>query len=393
MTQTSLPVIQIRLFGTCSITFRDHTLRATDCHSKKLWVLFAYMVLYRNREILQEEFTELLWDQRKNNNPSSALKALMHRLRKLLDSLDYPEPIIIPHHGSYAINPVIPCQIDMENFLALCKESDGLKGTPGYENKLKQALELYKGDFMPENRENLWVASLSAQYHALYLHSAQALIEHLIQIEAYAQAANLCWQALTFSPYEESIHYCLIHSLYLSGSQKAAITQYNSSRDLFLSRFSQLPSKRFDALYKIITTSQNSIETDIELIQDSLIEHRPKGTFFCEYEIFKELYRLETRIVKRTQTSIYLCLITITAAASGKYALSQSMQQLKDAILDSLRGCDIFSRYSSSQYLLLIPAPDQEAMKQILERVVSQYRSKNTSDTIEYAIRRLEGIS
>ncbi len=392
MIQTSLPAVYIRLFGTCSVTFQEHSLRATDSHSKKLWILLSYMVLYRNREILQDEFVDLLWEKKKSNNPSGALKALMHRLRKLLDTLNYPEPIIIPHHGSYAFNPIIPCHIDIEEFSDLCKNADRLKETPEYESRLKQALEIYQGDFMPENRQNVWVSSLSAQYHALYLHSARTLIELLIQKEAYAQAANLCWQALTFAPYEESIHYSLIHSLYLSGSPKAAITQYNSSRDLFLSRFSQLPSKRFEDLYKIITTSQNNIETDIELIQDSLIEHRPKGTFFCEYEIFKELYRLETRIVKRTQASIYLCLITITPSSSDKYALSQSMQQLKDSILNSLRGCDIFSRYSSSQYLLLIPAPDQNAMKQILERITAQYRMQNTSDAIEYAIRRLESI-
>ncbi|MCI9542055.1 MAG: hypothetical protein HFG39_13640 [Lachnospiraceae bacterium] len=387
MVQTTLPLIQIRMLGTCSITVQDYSLRATDSHSKKLWILFCYMALYRSREIHLTEYIDLLWDKQKSNNPSSALKTLMHRLRKLLEPLNYPIPIILPHHGTYAFNQAIPCNIDVEEFTKQCKESDNWKETEEYELKMRQALILYQGEFIPDGRENNWVSSLNAQYHALYLHAIQAMLDQLICNERYAQAANLCWQALTYAPYEENLHYFLIYSLHLSGSQQAAIVQYNTSRDLFLSRLSKYPSKKFEELYKLITASRNNIETDIELIQESLTEHNPKGTFFCEYEIFKELYRLETRIVKRTQSTIFLCLITITDASNQSY----EMLYLKNAILNSLRGCDIFTRYSSSQYLLLIPAPNAELITQIINRIMEHYYSNKANGTIEYAVRQLQG--
>lgn len=387
MKQTTLPLIQIRMLGTCSITVEEHSLRATDSHSKKLWILFCYMSLYRSREIPLTEYIDLLWDKQKSNNPASALKTLMHRLRKLLEPLNYPIPIILPHHGTYAFNQAIPCYIDAEEFIKQCKEADLWKETEEYEAKMRQAFALYQGDFIPDGRGNNWVSSLNSQYHALYLHSIQAILDQLLCNEKYAQAANLCWQALTYAPYEENLHYCLIYSLHLSGSQQAAIVQYNTSRDLFLSRLSQHPSEKFEELYKLITASRNNIETDIELIQESLIEHNPKGTFFCEYEIFKELYRLETRIVKRTQNSIFLCLITITDASKN----SPEMFYLKNAILNSLRGCDIFTRYSSLQYLLLIPAPNANLITQIIKRITEYYYANKSTGTIEYAIRQLQG--
>ena len=175
----------------------------------------------------------------------------------------------------------------------------------------------------------------------------------------------------------------------MSGSSQAALTQYNASRDLFLSRFSRLPSERFQELYKVISASHNGIETDLDLIGQDLSEPHSNGSFFCEYETFKEIYRLQCRIIKRTQASIYLCLITITPAPAREQ-LSQSMLQLKEVMLEFLRGCDIFSRYSELQYLLLIPSPNQHAIKMILDRISTQYHFLNPNNTIEYAIRQLE---
>ncbi|MBO5278422.1 MAG: bacterial transcriptional activator domain-containing protein [Lachnospiraceae bacterium] len=389
MKKYSLPVIHIRLLGIGSVSFGEYSLTATDSHSKKLWLLLSYMLLYRNREILQNELIDLLWEKEKSSNPVGALKTLMHRLRKLLDTLHYPEPLILPHHGSYAFNPAVPCHIDVEEFSALCREAEEQKGTVLQAERLKQALGIYKGNFLPEAKENRWIASLAAQYHALYLQSVHTLIELLLKQETYAEASNLCWKALSYAPYEENLHYYLIYSLYLSGSSQAALTQYNASRDLFLSRFSRLPSERFQELYKVISASHNGIETDLDLIGQDLSEPHSNGSFFCEYETFKEIYRLQCRIIKRTQASIYLCLITITPAPAREQ-LSQSMLQLKEVMLEFLRGCDIFSRYSELQYLLLIPSPNQHAIKMILDRISTQYHFLNPNNTIEYAIRQLE---
>lgn len=386
MSNNTLPTIHVHLFGICSITYDGHSLRTTDCHSKKLWILLAYMLLQRNREISPDELIDLLWEKKKSTNPVSALKTLMHRLRKFLEPLNYPEPLIIPHHGSYAFNPVIPCNIDVESFIAACRKADTLTESASQTACLKSALSLYTGNFLPESRDSSWVTSLSTQYHALYLHSVRLLTETLIQQEAYAEAANLCWQALSYAPYEDDIHYYLIYSLYLSGSSQAALTQYNTSRDLFLSRFSRLPSERFLELYKIITAGHNSIETDLSLIQQSLSEPDPRGCFFCEYETFKEIYHLETRISRRTGTSFFLCLITVMPTFPDNKFLNQGMTKLKTTILSNLRASDIFCRYSTSQYLLLIPAPDLQTMQMIMERITEQYTAANAEATIAYAI-------
>ena len=201
MKKYSLPVIHIRLLGIGSVSFGEYSLTATDSHSKKLWLLLSYMLLYRNREILQNELIDLLWEKEKSSNPVGALKTLMHRLRKLLDTLHYPEPLILPHHGSYAFNPAVPCHIDVEEFSALCREAEEQKGTVLQAERLKQALGIYKGNFLPEAKENRWIASLAAQYHALYLQSVHTLIELLLKQETYAEASNLCWKALSYAPY------------------------------------------------------------------------------------------------------------------------------------------------------------------------------------------------
>ncbi|MBR6637264.1 MAG: SARP family transcriptional regulator, partial [Lachnospiraceae bacterium] len=127
-------------------------------------------------------------------------------------------------------------------------------------------------------------------------------------------------------------------------------------------------------------------------------QQKKTGAFYCEYEFFKDIYRLEARSAERTGNSIYLCLMTITTPSGNQPPLNnlnKAMDKLKTCIFNSLRSSDIFSRYSVSQYILMLPTTSYESGERVLKRIAGEFQKANSNDRIilQYKLQPLEPVS
>lgn len=129
----------------------------------------------------------------------------------------------------------------------------------------------------------------------------------------------------------------------------------------------------------------NDVQTDLTVIKSGLQEvEDAKGAFFCEYEIFKEIYQLEARAQSRSGQTIFLCLLTITDAKGeqpNKKMLSSAMDKLMRAISVSLRHGDVYARFSISQYLIILPCVTLENGEMVMERIIRRFRQDNPRST------------
>ncbi len=393
------PIFKISMLGEFTISVGTNSISDQSNHSKKIWNLLEYLIIHRNKEVSQNELIELLWDDEEGSNPTGALKTLVHRARALLKSLDYKEEqIILQRRGTYSWNPEILCIVDVDEFERLHKEGSNGKDKDEKLKKYYQAFALYKGDFLPKTSFEPWIVPINAYYHSLYLKLVHELIELLEDAKEYSKMIEICSQAISIDPYDEDIHYHLILSLYRSGNQRAAIQQYSTTTDLLFSKFGVTPSDELKLLYREILKTSKHIENDLETIKSNLKEHKKEnGAFFCEYEFFKDIYRLEARAAERTGNSIYLCLITILTVSGNTPELSllnKSMDQLKVTIIDSLRLSDIFSRYSISQYILMLPTTSYETGEMVLKRIEKGFSklNKNKRIVLNYKLQPLDPV-
>lgn len=116
--------IYITTLGEFSIRLGDRVINDTNNHSKKPWLLLEYLIIYRNREISPDELVELIWGDEDSSNPSSALKTLMFRTRKLLAPLEYPPQLLITQRrGAYAWNKDLETIVDIDMFEVLAAKS------------------------------------------------------------------------------------------------------------------------------------------------------------------------------------------------------------------------------------------------------------------------------
>ena len=375
-------VIYVNMLGGFSISIGDKAIVDQNNQAKKPWSLLEYLITFRGRDIPVEELIDLFWKDEGSNNPAGALKTLMFRVRKLLEPLGYPtQELIFQNRKAYGWTKHLTTVSDTDRFEDLCVQSEALELT--FDQRLSLCMEaftLYKGNFLPKSEWETWVVPIHTYYHTLYQKLVNRILNMLDEKKDYPTMIEVCQQAIAIDPYGEDGHYYLICALYQSGNQLMAMEHYQRVNDMFYNEFAITPSLRFKELYKLISDKKHGITMDLSNIREILLEGgTSKGAFCCEPSVFRDIYQLETRAIERTGDSIFLCLLTISNLKGEllKPAVqTRAMDELGESIRNSLRRGDIFSRYSVSQYLMLLPTATYENGENVLKRIIQNFKKE-----------------
>ena len=215
--------LKVRMLGDFSIQNGEAEINDSDNRSKKVWLLLAYMIYYRNRTISQEELISLLWSESENStNPTNALKTMFHRVRSTLNQLSSSagHTLIVRREGNYAWNPDQPFFFDVDAFDTLCAQSAAAENDAARLDLGLQALALYRGDFLSKLSGESWVIPISTYFHNLYVHTVFACLALLEEAGRYEEEEALCRKALQIEPYDEGLYQYQMQSLLHRGLQK-----------------------------------------------------------------------------------------------------------------------------------------------------------------------------
>jgi DNA-binding SARP family transcriptional activator len=389
--------IHIKMLGEFSISYKGNSVSDSDNRSKKVWTLLEYLVAFHNKDVSQNTLIDLLWSDEKSDDPFNSLKTLLHRARVLLDGLGYPSTKIILHkHDNYSWNNTLPFDIDTEIFEDLCKKASQTGLSDGQRQPIyEEAIELYKGEFLPKNNSDTWAVSLASHYQSEYTRIVYDYCDLLGKQGAYDRVVDICNKAIGFDPYDEHLHYLLIDALYRAGQQKKSIQQYQSVISMFYDKFGLSPSKELTDLYQEIVKKENDTEVDLNIIQNDLKEkNAERSAYKCEYSVFQNLYRIEARAAARSGLSVFLCLITLQSTAR-KDAVShqtKAMNRMSNTIASTLRSGDVFARYSINQFIIMLPSTSYENCTMIGERILKRFDEEKPklSVSVSYTLKHME---
>ena len=381
------PVLQIRMLGGCTFTYGDKTIGDANYHLKKPWMLLAYLITFRSREIPVEELINLLYPGEQGGRPTGALKTLVYRARELLEELELPESrdMILVARGSYAWNAEVPIALDADIFELACQRAGTAWLTP--EEKLETcmgALALYRGDYLSKAMGERWVSRLAPYYHSMYIRLVQTTAGLLSQQERWEEVIQVCGRAIQIDSYEESFYYHLIRGLIRTGQTRQALERYKRMYSLFYTELGVPPSAEMVELYQEICQEQSRDtdreEMDLAAVSRFLLqEDRLSGAFLCELDVFTDIYNLEARSIARSGRSVCLAMVTATmrdGSTPPLRMLNDYMDKLGDCIQGTLRRGDVVSRFSVSQFILLLPAPTVEKGRVPLDRMIGQFRQR-----------------
>lgn len=387
-----METVYVSLFGNFQMRFNDINLDEQDIHSRKMVALLSYFLIYNDRKISSTELNDMLWeDDYEINNPQSALKNLMYRLRNLLRKEFNRTDMIMTGRGSYFWNTNIHVKLDTDKFEELDKNLKKCNTLTNLElNEMFSSLGLYTGKFLPCIYSSRWVVSLSTYYHSLYIRCVKQLAVKLEESNEFENMNTICKDALVQDPLDDEMQYLFITSLMRLKLYDLAKEQYHTASRLLYERLGIKQSQYLQKVYMELMKNNNQVNSNLDVIQNSISEEKMEEAFYCEFGVFKEIYHLELRRMVREGFSEFVVLMTLiprkfidSDSQEGLHLLSKEMETLKLVLCKSLRSGDVVSKYSGSQFIFMLHSCNVENAKRVIERIQDKYASMNKHNLVD----------
>ena len=158
----------------CSVALRfergDKAIGDNISRTHKIWNLLEYLITFRDKDLSQNDLISALWPDGSSDNPANALKNLIYRIRTTLaaSGIQTDEEFVTYRRGSYCWNKEIDCRLTSVCLRTSVRKPRRLEEEAQIQKYL-QAVDIYKGDFLPKSSFEEWVVPVSTYYHTLYL--------------------------------------------------------------------------------------------------------------------------------------------------------------------------------------------------------------------------------
>lgn len=367
--------IMMHLFGEFYLERDSVRIDRASLHSNKLMKLLVYIIFYRGRRLSRQELIDLFWED-DSRNPAGALKNLMYRLRTILKEFG-DEEYILTYSGSYQWNPDISVDTDYEQFEELSSQILVQKDARIRKEMCQQVVEGYQIDIAEKLAGETWILPKLIWFRSRYMDVIKCLCEIYEAEGDWKSLEILCRKALEVDSMEEDIHCWQIRSLYRQKKYDLAMSHYEQvSRMLYNNLGIKETEKLHSVFVDMMAEGEDSYTGNIKKLLEEVKEpETPKSVFFCDYQVFRQIYRVEARRLKRMCLSEYILLITIkrrkkqNEISTSDKGITRGMEILEELLKKSLRIGDVVARYSLSQYIVLLPMCSYESGILVAERL------------------------
>lgn len=392
--------LRVSMLGGFSLEMNERSIDDSSNRMKKVWLLLAYLIYTRQSRSSQSQFVALLQSSGSDEieDPNGRLKALFYRVRSMLNQLDdqIGHKLVISKNGSHMWNTEIPITVDVEEFDRLCTQAVRETDPEEKLRKYLEAMDLYKGDFLPKLSVESWVMPISAYYHQLFLDAMANALELLEERERWKEAEQLCAHGLKVEPYSEELFQHLMRSRIALGDRAGARAAYEEMSELLFETFGVMPSDESRGLYREATRETNDQSVLIGTVREQLRESTgARGAVFCEYDFFRLLYRVQARAIIRTGDVVHIALLSIHGEDRkdiSRRSLDCAMDNLQELVVGNLRQGDVVSKCSVSQLVIMLPQANYENSCMVCQRIIKAFKRQypHSPADIHYSVQPLE---
>lgn len=254
------PVIQVRLLGGLSV--RDDKGRPISVKwpSEKTRSLFTYMVIHREMPVHRELLLEQIWPgmepARANVNFRNTATRLRQALLYALDGQVNKDEIFTFKHKKYQLLSGVRIKVDTEEFDRIVKEAGSIEAPDQKVKHITMALELYKGDFLPENYDS-WTDIHRQRLKENFLNNLHWLAGYAARVGDNDGCISACEKYLAHEPFSEEISRLCMQVLVRLGRLGAVKNRYEQLKRALRQVLRSAPSKETREFYKSLISSQS----------------------------------------------------------------------------------------------------------------------------------------
>jgi predicted ATPase/DNA-binding SARP family transcriptional activator len=300
----------------------------TAFESNKVRGLLAYLAVEATGVAhSRSSLAELLWPGYGEEQARASLRQSLHHLRKSLgddrqqsvpDALEQPEFLLVTRQ-TIQFNPDADYAVDVAQFADLLTQCSQhahpqLAVCPTCLPRLRQALALYRGDFLAgfavddSTEFEEWRRYKQEELHIQALDLLATLTDAAEASGDYTAARHYARRQIELEPWRDIAHRRLIQILARSGDRRAAIAQYHAYRQTVKREVGGEPEAETVALYEQIRQASPA-EAEQKAVQEVLVAHNalpvPSSRFVGRHEALAAIQGLfpHTRLVTLTGPS------------------------------------------------------------------------------------------
>lgn len=393
-------ILEVCMLGSFSVSYCGKEIQLGRKNTLKFIQLLQLIWLRGENGISKRELIETLYDRREVADANNSMNNLFHQVKKQLPLSGLPEgDYIIRTENGYMAGREIPVRTDVQRFIELFeageKEADEEKSASYY----CQALEVYKGELLPEISTEIWVIEENLKLKMVFDTCVQKLADYFKNKGKNEELEALYEKAVRIFPYE-NWQLNQIEALLARGESEKALEIYHQMVQMYSDEMGLDPTPEMLECYEKISQRSHNLPGDMEFIKRELSEKKKEGrhgAYFCDYRTFAEICRVSRRNMERLGKSIYLMLCTLSDY-EGKMIQNQEKLKLRSADLErvicgSLREGDTFTRYNKYQYLIMLVGTNKENCELIYQRIKNRLRDQiHTKASISYTVASLADL-
>jgi len=378
-------VVNVRFLGGFSIQADTHShangdsrtaVFNADEYSKEALTLIQYLLAFSGRTITGEELITLWPSSSKFSNPRSFLMYNLVRARDILKKVGIPrsDELILSVDGGYMWNPDRETVVDIREFDNLARTALSTDDVDERISLAMRAIDLYTGNFLPELLFEVWTLPLAAYYKNTYAELCSDTVERLWEADRWSEIVSLSEHALEFIPDCEKLSIYYIRSLTALDMPINALKHYDRIKTALLNKLGVSPSEELKIARAEAASKLTGRRVDADEIKNALVESSYSGgTFYCDYNVFRNLVRIQARDILRSGKATQL---VVAGFADEDNTRSSDVKRLESILALNLRTGDSFTRYNSRQFLVMLPGADEESAKIVTVRLRAAFSKK-----------------
>jgi two-component SAPR family response regulator len=245
--------VKIYALGNFRIEVDGKPLQFSRKAQKKPLELIKALIALGGKGVSETRLTDALWPEADGDLAHQTFKTTLHRLRKIIGN----DQVLVLRDGRLILDDR-HCWVDVFACEQLLAEDEGqweksLSRQRGNIDRIKKAIELYKGSFLVNETEYSWMVSMRERMRSKFIINISKYINYLHQQGDNKEAIDYCLKAIEIDNLAEEFYQKLMISYVKLGRKAEAISVYEQCKRTLNSIFGIDPSNETTEVYQSIT--------------------------------------------------------------------------------------------------------------------------------------------